>query len=91
MDGSWILAKTLEISKMGRVCNVSGCCEPPTKRVLVSERNLCTRKKRDLASIYFCTKHYNNELRPIINTLRGACSKGVKIEKRVREIGCITH
>ena len=91
MDVSWILARSLEISKMGKACNVIGCCEPPTKQVMLSERNLCTRKKRDLASIYFCTQHYNNELRPVINTLKGACSKGIKIEKTVKEIGCITH
>jgi len=91
MDKSWILVKNLDVGKLGRACNFNGCTKAPTKKVIVSERNTFTRKKKDLASIYFCTKHYNNELRPIMNTLSCACGKQIKIEKTVKEIGYITH
>jgi hypothetical protein len=63
----------------------------PTKKVTVSGRSLITKEKKGLARIYFCTKHYNNELRPIMNELGNACGKQIKIEKTVKEIGCITH
>ena len=91
LDNSWVLAKSLEIGKMNRACNCTGCMKAPTKKVTVSERSVITRKKRDVASIYFCTKHYNNELTPIMNTLSCACSKQIKIEKTVKEIGYITY
>lgn len=86
MDRSWILAKSLEIGKMNRACNFNGCKKAPTKRVLIFERNTATRKKRDLASLYFCTKHYNNDFNHVIGALRKTCEKQIKIGKTVRNM-----
>ena len=91
LDSSWVLAKILDIWKMSRACNQIGCMKAPTKKITVAGRSILTKEKRELASIYFCTEHYNNGLQPIINTLKDACSKEIKIEKTVKEIGCITH
>jgi hypothetical protein len=91
MQCSWVITENLEIGKMARACNFSGCMKAPTKKITLSGRSVLTREKRDLASIYFCTEHYNKELRPITEKLRNACGKQIKIEKTVKEIGYITH
>ena len=91
MNHSWILAKNLDIWKMDKACNSQGCQKSPTKKVLIFQSNTITHEKKDLASLYFCTEHYNDKLIPIIQNLNEACGKRIKIFKKVKEIGYITH
>jgi len=49
------------------------------------------KRKRELASIYFCTEHYDYNIGKFLNKLNNVCEKGKIIDKKVFDIGYVTH
>jgi len=87
LDRSWVLAKELEIYKLGRACNFNGCGRSPAKKVVLFESNIITHTRKELASLYFCSKHYNDNLDSVIKALSSGCGRSVRIEKAVKDMG----
>lgn len=85
-----LIMSSFDIRKLSRACNAHGCDSPPAKQVNVSEFDARTTRKKELVTLYFCSKHYTG-LDAFLERLKGLCGKGAIIHKEVFDIGCVTY
>lgn len=91
MSKAQLIAKTFDLQRRSRLCNITGCGRMPAKKVTLLEENRITTGSRVLVTLYLCSEHYSTRLPAFlmeINTLR---ETGKVIGKRVQEMGFITH
>jgi len=86
-----LIINSFDLKKRNRSCNVQGCNKLPTKETIIIELDMMIKRKRELASIYFCTEHYDYNIGKFLNKLNNVCEKGKIIDKKVFDIGYVTH
>ena len=92
MDKTGIfIINSFDLRKRHKSCNVQGCDKIPTKEAIIVESDLVLKRKRELASVYFCTEHYDYNIARVLNKLNTICEKGKIIDKKVFDIGYVTH
>jgi hypothetical protein len=92
MDRTGILIiNSFDIRKRDKSCNVHGCNKLPTKEAIIIESDMMLKRKRELASVYFCTLHYDHSIRSLLSRLNNVCEKGKIIDKKVFDIGYVTY
>ena len=90
MDMVSHISRSFDLKNFSRSCNFHGCNRLPTKEATIFEFDPKTKRKRDLVSLYFCAEHYNITIRKLMKDIR-KIENGKVIDKRVFEIGYITH
>ena len=61
------------------------------KEVTLYETDLITKERKSVASLYFCTEHYNSTSKTITDSLNEIANKRWVIGKKAYDIGFITH
>jgi len=85
------IINSFDLRKRNKSCNVQGCNKMPTKEAIIIESDMMLKSKRELASIYFCTEHYDYNIKRILKELNRICEKRKRIDKKVFDIGYITY
>jgi hypothetical protein len=80
-----------DLRKLSKTCNYKDCQKLPSKEVIITETDGKSMKKKDLVSIYFCTEHYNRNIRAVIEKINNSSERGKLIEKKVFDIGYVTY
>jgi hypothetical protein len=91
MDTTSLILGKFELKKLSKTCNTRNCDKAPSKKAIITELDTKTAKKKDLVVLYFCNEHYNGSFKKFFNELINACKAGKIIDKRVFEIGYVTH
>jgi hypothetical protein len=85
-----LISRNFDLKNFSTNCNFRGCTRLPTKEAIISEFDPKTSHKRDLVSLYFCAEHYNSTIQNVIEEVK-RISDGKIVDKRVFEIGYVTH
>jgi len=84
------ISRNFDLKNFSRNCNYQGCRRLPTKEATIVEMDPCTKRKRDLVSLYFCAEHYNAVMEDLMEKVQNIRSNKI-IDKRIFEIGYMTH
>ena len=85
------LAQSFNLMTFKKMCNYKDCHKYPSKEIILYETDIITKEEKIVASLYFCSEHYNKVARQITTKLNEIANKRWVIDKRVRETGFITH
>ena len=85
------LAQMFELRNFKKICNWTGCGKMPSKEIVLQETDIITKEKKNVASLYFCTGHYNDISKQITKKLNEIANKRWVINKKEFDIGFITH
>ena len=86
-----LLAEEFELRNFNKICNYHGCIKLPGKEIVLHETDLITKERKNVASLYFCTEHYNKTYKTITDKLNDIADKRLIIGKKSHDIGFITH
>ena len=90
MDTINLILREFDVRKLNRACNHKGCEKIPTKEMLIYETDFRNQRRKDLVSLYFCSKHYEVS-KKFLQKLAGVCEKGRVVDKKVFDIGYVTY
>lgn len=91
MSKAQFIADTFELQRRSKLCNIRGCGKLPAKRVTLYEENRITRDRRPLATVYLCNEHYATRIPGFMTEINKLRETGRVIDKRVQDMGFITH
>jgi hypothetical protein len=91
MSKAQLIADTFELQRRSKLCNIRGCGKPPSKKVTLYEENRITRDRRPLATIYLCSEHHATRIPGFMTEINRFRETGRVIDKKVHDIGFITH
>lgn len=81
--------ENIDLQKLSKLCNFHDCGKLPSKQLVVLE--ISKGRRKELVDIYLCDEHYAKNTRKIIKSLESSCDKGKAIDKKIFNIGYITH
>lgn len=90
MDQREIIASSFDLRKLAKTCNFMNCGKPASVEALVFESDVGTKKRRELASLYFCREHYKTALRELMKSLDRERKAGKVNGVEVFDIGYVT-
>ena len=88
---SRLLLENFDLRKLDRQCNFRGCERHPSREILLHETNIITKERKEMASLYFCTEHYNDISGSITDRLNEIADKRLVVGKREYDVGIVTH
>ena len=91
MSKAQLIANTFELQRRSKLCNIHGCGKLPSKKVIIFEENRITRDSKALATVYLCNEHYSTRLPGFLTEINKLRETGKVVDKKVQEIGFITH
>ncbi len=91
MDPLNYILTNYEIRKLSKTCNFIGCDKFPSKEILVSVYDSKKVKSKELVSLYLCSKHFEIVEKTLVDELAKLCEEGKIVQKRVFDVGFITH
>jgi hypothetical protein len=91
MSKAQLIAGTFELQRGSRLCNIRGCGNLPARKVTLFEENRINRERKPLAVVYLCNEHYSTRIPGFMTEINMLRETGRLIDKRVQDIGFITH
>jgi hypothetical protein len=88
---SRLLLESFDLRKLDRSCNFRGCDRHPSREILLQETNIITKERKEMASLYFCSEHYNDVSGDITVRLNEVADKRWVVGKKEYDVGFITH
>ncbi len=85
-----LITQRFNLRKLDKICNDTECEKPPSKRVLISEIDNVTEKKRELVILNLCTKHFEN-VRKFLRELGELTPKDRAIGIEAMDTGYVTY
>ena len=85
------ISQKYDIGKFNRICNMKECHKFPGKEILIIENDRKNEKKREMASLFFCTSHFHEAYRELKKELKEFDSPMKKLEMDVFDIGYVTY
>ncbi|MFH1978672.1 MAG: hypothetical protein ABIJ92_05080 [Candidatus Aenigmatarchaeota archaeon] len=86
-----LLSTVLDLRKRGNTCNIPQCEKMPVKEMVLIEHDKLKQRKREIATVYFCSDHCDKKPDEIVRRANVVAGKGKIIDKKVFDIGYITY
>jgi hypothetical protein len=91
MSKAEMIAEAFDLQRRSKLCNIRECGKLPTKRVTLFEENRITGDKKTLATICLCNEYYQTRIPLFLTEINKPIERGKVIEKKVQDMGFITH
>jgi hypothetical protein len=74
-----IVSNCFDIRGFNRRCNFHGCLKAPEKEALVMELDTKNQQRKELVSLYFCSKHFEMCMKDLLSQLNNLCESGKNV------------
>ena len=71
-----LISNCFDIRAFNRRCNFHGCQKAPAREALVMELDTKKQQRKELVSLYFCSKHFDMCMKDLLNQLNKLCESG---------------
>ncbi len=82
-----LISNCFDIRGFNKRCNFHGCARAPEKEALIMENDLKRQQKKELVSLYFCSKHFDMCVKDLLNQLNKICESGKNVYMESYEAG----
>ena len=74
-----LISNSFDISGLKRKCNFHGCTKAPDREALIMELDPKKQQRKELVSLYFCSKHFDICMKDLLNHLNKLCESGKNV------------
>lgn len=74
-----LISNCFDISSLNKRCNFQGCTKAPEKEALIMEMDSKRQQRKELVSLYFCSKHFDICMKDLLNHLNKLCESGKSV------------
>ena len=74
-----LISNCFDIRGFNKRCNFHGCTKAPEKEALIMENDPKRQQRKELVSLYFCSKHFDMCMKDLLNQLNKLCESGKNV------------
>ena len=74
-----LVSNCFDIRAFNRRCNFHGCAKSPVREALIMENDSKRQQRKELVSLYFCSKHFDMCVKDLLNQLNKLCESGKNV------------
>lgn len=74
-----LISNCFDIRGFNKRCNFHGCTRAPEKEALIMELDPKKQQRKELVSLYFCSKHFDICTKDLLNHLNKLCESGKNV------------
>ena len=74
-----LVSNCFDIRGFNKKCNFHGCLKAPSREALIMENDSKKQQRKELVSLYFCSKHFDMCMKDLLNQLNKLCETGKNV------------